>query len=225
MSHLTRTMGILVVVCYEQAAVFQYFSASGSWASCSFEKTMYCISFLCQSTFPAVQPCQTTMTLCFLQVAWRWVCHEPWGLTASHWITSKSPHALLSLIAISRLFVFPSSLFSTFSSCPFSIPRSLHPLSHCPGHRGPVRRFLCERQVQTTPCEGMYRGFLHLLAVTPHRNTKTCTLMSRSYCTHIRLVLATNCDCTMLIVLPGKWEETWERRCCGIQGIFYQDSI
>lgn len=44
-------MGILTVMCYEQAGLFEYFSASGSQAGCSFVKALYCISFLCQSPF------------------------------------------------------------------------------------------------------------------------------------------------------------------------------
>lgn len=77
-------MGILTVMCYEQTHLFEYFSASDSQAGCSIVKALYCISFLCQSPFPVAVPCQTMMTLCFLQVAWRQVCHEPWGLPASH---------------------------------------------------------------------------------------------------------------------------------------------
>lgn len=84
-------MGILTVVCYEQAGLFEYFSAPGSQAGCSFMKALYCISFLCQGPFPVAVLCQTTMTLCFLQVAWRQVCHEPWGLTAGHRTTSLPP--------------------------------------------------------------------------------------------------------------------------------------
>ncbi|KAK9532673.1 hypothetical protein VZT92_010047 [Zoarces viviparus] len=76
-------MGTLTVVCYEQAGLFECFSAPGSQAGCSFVKALYCISFLCQSPFPVAVRCQT-MTLGFLQVAWRRACHEPWGLTASH---------------------------------------------------------------------------------------------------------------------------------------------
>lgn len=82
------TMGILTVMCYEQAGLFEYFIASGSQAGCSFVKALYCISFLCQSPFPVAVACQT-MTLCFLQVAWRQACHEPWGLDANHWTTSE----------------------------------------------------------------------------------------------------------------------------------------
>lgn len=83
-------MGILTVMCYEQARLFEYFSAPVSQAGCSFVKALYCISFLCQSPFPVAVPCQT-MTPGFLQVAWRRACHEPRGLTASHWTTLETP--------------------------------------------------------------------------------------------------------------------------------------
>lgn len=87
----------------------------GSQAGCSFVKALYCISFLCQSPFPVAVPCQT-MTLCFLQVAWRRVCHEPRGLTASHWTTSKTPLRLsvcFQVITHLALFTFsePRLLF------------------------------------------------------------------------------------------------------------------
>lgn len=94
------TMGILTVMCYEQTGLFEYFSAPGSKAGCRFVKALYCISFLCQSPFPVAVPCQTTMTLCFLQVAWRQVCHEPWGFHASQRVP-------------------PSSVCLRFSHCPF----------------------------------------------------------------------------------------------------------
>ena len=83
-------MGILTVVCYEQARLFEYFSAPVSQAGCSFVKALYCISFLCQSPLPVAVPCQT-MTPGFLRVAWRRACHEPRGLTASHGATLETP--------------------------------------------------------------------------------------------------------------------------------------
>ncbi|KAK1883470.1 Mini-chromosome maintenance complex-binding protein [Dissostichus eleginoides] len=47
-------------------------------------------SNLLKEPFPVAVPCQT-MTLCFLQVAWRQACHEPRGLTASPRTTSETP--------------------------------------------------------------------------------------------------------------------------------------
>lgn len=89
----------------EQARLFEYFSTLSSQAGCSFMKALYCISFLCQSPFPVAVLCQTTMTLCFLQVACRQACHEPWGLTVSRRTTSKP---LLRL-----------SVFKSFATLPF----------------------------------------------------------------------------------------------------------
>lgn len=107
-------MGILTVMCYEQARLFEYFSAPVSQAGCSFVKALYCISFLCQSPFPVAVPCQT-MTPGFLQVAWRRACHEPRGLTASHWTTLETPLCpsvcLLSSHSGSHFSFFPPFYF------------------------------------------------------------------------------------------------------------------
>ncbi|CAB1452987.1 unnamed protein product [Pleuronectes platessa] len=78
-------------VCMNERGCLSILARRRSQAGCSFVKALYCISFLCQSPFPVAVPCQTTMTLCFLQVAWRQVCHEPQGLTASHRATSEPP--------------------------------------------------------------------------------------------------------------------------------------
>lgn len=109
-------MGILTVMCYEQAQLFEYFSASGSQAGCSFVKALYCISFLCQSPFPVAVLCQTTMTLRFLRVAWRQACHEPQGLTASHWTTSQAPSP--SGLSAFKSFPPPCPHWITLFPCP-----------------------------------------------------------------------------------------------------------
>lgn len=102
----------------EQARLFEYFSTLSSQAGCSFMKALYCISFLCQSPFPVAVLCQTTMTLCFLQVACRQACHEPWGLTVSRRTTSKP---------LLRLSVFKSFATLPFLDLTFFSPTSCFP--------------------------------------------------------------------------------------------------
>ncbi|TNN71376.1 hypothetical protein EYF80_018454 [Liparis tanakae] len=51
--------------------------------------------------FPVAVWCQT-MTLRFLQVAWRRACHEPRGLTASHRTTSETPLRLSAGFQVRR---------------------------------------------------------------------------------------------------------------------------
>lgn len=65
------------ILTHEQARLLQCFNASVSEAGCSFKRTLYCISFLCQSPLPVAVLCQTLMTSRFLRVAWRQACHEP----------------------------------------------------------------------------------------------------------------------------------------------------
>lgn len=108
----------VTVMSSEQARLFEYFSTLSSQAGCSFMKALYCISFLCQSPFPVAVLCQTTMTLCFLQVACRQACHEPWGLTVSHRTTSKP---------LLRLSVFKSFATLPFLDLPFFPPTSCFP--------------------------------------------------------------------------------------------------
>lgn len=149
-------MGILTVMCYEQAGLFEYFSAAGSQAGCSFVKALYCISFLCQSLFSCGGAVSNDDPPGFLQVAWRrappralWpspptfarprLCRRsshspPCAFEARVFPPSPSPLSsvvLLSSLPSSTLSVHPS----VHTSFPLRIPSSLLPLSHCPGQR------------------------------------------------------------------------------------------
>lgn len=112
----------VTVMSSEQARLFEYFSTLSSQAGCSFMKALYCISFLCQSPFPVAVLCQTTMTLCFLQVACRQACHEPWGLTVSRRTTSKP---------LLRLSVFKSFATLPFLDLTFFFSHFMFPLISC----------------------------------------------------------------------------------------------
>lgn len=102
----------------------------------AFVKALYCISFLRQSPFPVAVPCQT-MTLCFLQVAWRRACHEPWGLAAGHRTTSEPPPLCLSASfqVIPHLALFGSHFFHTLSLVSLN---SLPPFHSCFFYFAPI---------------------------------------------------------------------------------------
>lgn len=124
-------MGILTVVCYEQAGLFEYFSASGSQAGCSFVKALYCISFLCQSPFPVAVPCQT-MTPGFLQVAWRRALPRALGphrqplnnLRGPHSLRFQVPHLVLLKLTFSFFLYLPLTLWFFYFAL-ISLPSSV----------------------------------------------------------------------------------------------------
>lgn len=180
-------MGILTVVCYEQAGLFEYFSASGSQAGCSFVKDLYCISFLCQSPFPVALPCQT-MTPGFLQVAWRRACHEPWGLTASHWTTSVAPtlsafksppcafeaHVFLFSLPPFNSFFFYFALISLPSSILSCLPPPACPPPPCLPLSTPPFLFASLLPSSLCPTVQVRRGSVRRFLCKPQVQTTPC---------------------------------------------------